>query len=83
MSYFECRLNRHLWRSKKVVQLVQIWGREVIGQNPKEQQVFLMKLSLKYSIFSHYSEGCIDLIYTKVFLRKTTGKIVTLCCPRS
>ena len=26
MSHFECRLNRRFWRSKKVVQVVQIGG---------------------------------------------------------
>ena len=27
MSHYECRLNWHFWRSKKVVQVVQIGGR--------------------------------------------------------
>ena len=39
MSHFEYRLNRRFWRSKKVVQVVQIGGRGG-GQNPKEQQLF-------------------------------------------
>ena len=38
MSHFECRLNPHFWRSKKVVQVVQIGGRGRGGNLDKIQK---------------------------------------------
>ena len=47
MSHFECRLNQRFWRSKKVVQSVQIGGRgEVIWTKSKRTATFFVKLSL-------------------------------------
>ena len=42
MSHFECRLSRRFWRSKKVVQVVQIGGRggEVIWTKSKRTATF-------------------------------------------
>ena len=42
MSHFECRLSRRFWRSKKVVQVVQIGGRggEVIWTKSKRTESF-------------------------------------------
>ena len=44
MSHFECRLNRRFWRSKKVVQVVQIGerggGAEVIWTKSKRTAAF-------------------------------------------
>ena len=43
MSHFECRLSRRFWRSKKVVQVVQIGGRgkgEVIWKKSKRTATF-------------------------------------------
>ena len=37
MSHFECHLNRHFWRSKKVVQVAQIRGRGGGGHLDKIQ----------------------------------------------
>ena len=39
IGHFEWRLNQCFWRSKKVVQVVQMGGGG-FGQNPKEQQFF-------------------------------------------
>ena len=40
MSHFDCRLNRRFWRSKKVVQVVQICGGEGIWTKSKITSVF-------------------------------------------
>ena len=40
MSHFECRLNRRFWRSKKVIQVVQIGGRGVIWTKSKRTAAF-------------------------------------------
>ena len=48
---FGCRLNRRFWRSKKVVQVVQIGGRK-FGQNPNEQQQREEKKMKEKKIFS-------------------------------
>ena len=46
MSHFECRLNRRFWRSKKVAQVVQIWG-EGGGGIQKKSSFFFLKSSLR------------------------------------
>ena len=40
MSHFECHLSRRYWRSKKVVQVVQIRGREVIWTKIQKNSSF-------------------------------------------
>ena len=54
MVHVECRLNRRHWRSKKVVQVVQIGWRgrgggvwRLFGQNPTKHQFSLRKPSLR------------------------------------
>ena len=69
MSNVECRLNQRFWRSKKVVQVVQIGGREVGGDviwtKSKDEQRFFVRPSLTSTkpldwIGLKFGDGVID-----------------------
>ena len=72
MSHFECRLNRGFWRSKKVVQVVQIWGRGAGGGGnldkiQKNNNFFFVKPSLRTT--------CVLCCVLKERLRKVKGRV--------
>ena len=64
MSHFKCRLNRRFWRSKKVVQVVQIGvrggavrGGEVIWTKSKIAATFFRETFPKVKVVESKSEN--------------------------
>ena len=66
MNHFECRLNRRFWRSKKVVQVVQIGGRGggYLDIIQKKSNFFFVKPS---RISSHNVHACTTSKITFMF----------------
>ena len=59
MSHLECRLNRRFWRSKKVLQVVQIGGGGVIWAKSKRTPAFFRDVFPKPEAFVSYNQGVI------------------------
>ena len=81
MSHFECRLNQRFWRSKKVVQVVQIGvrggGGEVIWTKSKRTAAFFRETFPKLTNFQRtekYSIAMFSLLDILLLMQGMLGE---------